>query len=146
MMSSREKPNVVWVRSLVHIADHTWAFATNELGNFGVGVGLSPGLLQAHNVRALALCHFRKTIGEISVGEHGKLRPGFYEIRDSRFHAGAACAGDHQDGRVFRAINTLEQFLHVLHDLDEKRVEMSHDWLRERFIDAGMHHGGSRAE
>ena len=128
------------------IADNTGAFATNEVGNFSVGVGLAPGLLQPHNVCALALRHFGEAIGEVSIGEHRELRSRLYEVRDSRFHAGAAGARDHQDGGVFSAEDALEQLLDILHDLDEKRIEVSHDGLRECLIDAGMHHGRPRPE
>src|ERR1700733_10335949 len=125
----------------MYVSHNLGLFAGDELPGFVVGVSLAPIFLKAHDVRAIAFSHLRKAIGEISVGKYRQLRSGIDEVGDGGFHARAPGAGNYQRCAA-SSVGGFEQLLNVAHDLDEVRIEMPDNWLRQSFINPWMNHTG----
>ena len=130
----------------MNIGHNLGLLAADELRGFVIRENLSPTFLEAHDVRSLALRHLGETIGEISICEHGELGSGLHEVGHGSFHARAARTGNHQRGAVSGSEGGLEQLLDISHHLNEVRVEVPHDRLRQRLIDAWVNHAGSGTE
>src|SRR5271165_5625839 len=94
-------------RFRVNESDNLGLFALDEFFRFAICVSLTPGLLEAHDVRAVALRHLREPVGEKSVGKYRQLSSGLHEVNDSSFHARASGAGNHQRRAVAGSIGYL---------------------------------------
>src|SRR6185437_6340443 len=106
-----------------------WLRALNKFRRFLIGERLTPGLLAARDLRALAAAHLAQTVAEVSSDEYGETRIGFDKIRDRE--------------RVRCAERLTEAVANFSGNFKEIRIEITDDRLRHRFVYGGFHHGGS---
>src|SRR5580698_10222300 len=130
----------------MNVSHNFGLFATDELYRLVIPEALAPGLFKANDLGAMALRHLRDAVGKITIGEHRKLRSGFYEVSNGSFHARAARTRNHQGGTVARAESHSQQLLVVSHHLDEIRIQVPDDGFCQRLINPRMNHAGSRSE
>src|SRR5579871_6312621 len=110
--------------------------AIQKICGFGFGERFAPRLVEDHDVRAVALAHIDDALREIARGEYGKLLTGRDEVRERRFHACAARAGESMHELVLGAEQLAQRGADVFKLLEQKWIQMADDGLSHRLINA----------
>ena len=134
-------------RSLrVNITHNLGPLAANKTRRLIIGKDLAPPFFKANDFRTLPLRHVGKAIGEISICKYGDLGSRLHEVGYRGFHACATRTGDHQCGAVLGSENWFQLLLHVFHHLNEVRIKVSDNRLRQRLINPRVNHGRPGSE
>ena len=98
----------------------------------------SPLGFDARHLAAVARRHLRQAIGEVAGDHRQHARARRDEIRDRGFHGRRAGARHRKGERSVRRLEHARQPRpHVVHDLDELRIEMAQHRRAERLITRG---------
>ena len=106
----------------------------------------APFLLQEDNVGAAALHHVRHTDAEESVLADDGCVAGFDDVVDRRLHACRPGTGDGHSHAVLGAKDGAQRALGIVHQLDERGIQVADHGLLHRPVDAWVDIGRAGAE
>ena len=128
----------------LHERHHARALAANELAGFLRVERLAPRLGQAHDFGALAARHFPDAVGEEPVAQQRELAPGSAKLATAASMPELPVPETAILNSLRGGIDVADQPPHLVRHLEEERIEMPHEGLREGLGNARRHHARAR--
>src|ERR1700719_3298274 len=112
--------------------------APENLPSLGLSEGLAPGLAADEDVGTLAAAHFGDALAKVTGAEDHQFLAGLDEIRNRRFHAGAAGSREHVNERILSSEQDAQVLADLLDDFKKVRIEVTHDGLTHGLVHAWL--------
>ena len=108
--------------------------------------GLAPGTFDGEDIGSVAAGHVGEAQAEVTVDRHHHPVTGFDHVGDGGFHGSTTGATHGQGEPVIGLPGVTQQLLHLHHQLQVQRIEVTDRHASEGFQHLGMGVGGSGTE